>query len=131
MRYMSRRSVVKASVGLAAASTLGRPYVADAQAKSATIWVGQGFVPQEDAACKKTAADYEKASGNKIEYSIMPFMALYQKSISALTSGDVPDLIFSDAPTVILPVNAWNDRLVDMTDVVETQKDKYTETALL
>ena len=56
----------------------------------------------------------------------MPFMALYQKSISALTSGDVPDLIFSDAPTVILPVNAWNDRLVDLTDVVETQKDEFS-----
>jgi multiple sugar transport system substrate-binding protein len=131
MANMNRRSVLAGSVSLAAASVLARPYVANAQAKTANIWVGQGFVPQEDAALKKTVADYEKASGNKIEYSIMPFMALYQKSISAMTSGDVPDLIFSDAPTVILPVNAWNDRLVDMTDVVETQKDKFTETALL
>ena len=128
---MSRRSVIRGSVGVAAAGALARPYIANAQAKTAAIWVGQGFVPAEDAALKKTVADYEKASGNKIEYSIMPFMALYQKSISAMTSGDVPDLIFSDAPTVILPVNAWNDRLVDMTDVVETQKDKFTETALL
>ena len=39
-----------------------------------------------------------KASGNKLDYSIMPFMALNQKVISALTSGDVPDLIFLDAP---------------------------------
>jgi multiple sugar transport system substrate-binding protein len=131
MANMNRLSVLAGSVSLAAASVLARPYVANAQAKTANIWVGQGFVPQEDAALKKTVADYEKASGNKIEYSIMPFMALYQKSISAMTSGDVPDLIFSDAPTVILPVNAWNDRLVDMTDVVETQKDKFTETALL
>ena len=107
------------------------PHIANAQAKTATIWVGQGFVPAEDAALKKTVADYEKASGNKIDYSIMPFMALGQKSVSALTSGDVPDLIFSDAPTVILPVNAYYDRLVDMTDVVETQMSKFTETALL
>ena len=128
---MSRRSVIRGSVGVAAAGALARPYIANAQAKTAAIWVGQGFVPAEDAALKKTVADYEKASGNKIDYSIMPFMALNQKSISAMTSGDVPDLIFSDAPTVILPVNAWNDRLVDMTDVVETQKDKFTETALL
>jgi multiple sugar transport system substrate-binding protein len=131
MANVSRRSVIAGSLGLAAAGGLSRPYVAKAQAKTATIWVGQGFVPQEDAAFKNTVANYEKASGNKIDYSIMPFMALYQKSISAMTSGDVPDLIFSDAPTVILPVNAWNNRLVDMTDVVETQKSKYTETALL
>ena len=39
-----------------------------------------------------------KASGNKLDYSIMPFMALNQKTISALTSGDVPDLVFMDAP---------------------------------
>ena len=29
----------------------------------------------------------------------MPFMALNQKAISALTSGDVPDLMFHDAPS--------------------------------
>ena len=37
----------------------------------------------------------------------MPFQALNQKAISALTSGDVPDLIFHDAPATILPQNAW------------------------
>ena len=41
-----------------------------------------------------------KASGNKLDYSIMPFMAMNQKTISALTSGDVPDLVFMDAPVI-------------------------------
>jgi len=131
MGNLSRRKVLAATVAIGATGVLGRPYIGNAQSKTATIWVGQGFVPQEDAALKETVASYEKESGNKIEYSIMPFMALYQKSISALTSGDVPDLIFSDAPTVVLPVNAFKDRLADMTDVVETQKAKFTETALL
>jgi len=102
MISMSRRLAIHGSMSVAAASALGRPYVANAQAKTATMWVGQGFVPAEDAALKKTIADYEKASGNKIDYSIMPFMALNQKTIAALTSGDVPDLVFSDAPTTIL-----------------------------
>ena len=44
----------------------------------------------------------------------MPFMALNQKTISALTSGDVPDLIFMDAPETILPQNAWDDKIVDV-----------------
>ena len=131
MGIVSRRKILSGTASLAAAGALGRPYIANAQAKTATIWVGQGFVQQEDAAFKETVANYERESGNKIDFSIMPFMALYQKSISALTSGDVPDLIFSDAPTVILPVNAFNDRLADMTDVVDTQKGKFTETALL
>ncbi len=131
MDNMSRRTVIRASIGLMATGPLARPYIANAQAKTANIWVGQGFVQQEDIAFKKTVADYEKLTGNKIEHSIMPFMALNQKTISALTSGDVPDLVFHDAPTAVLPQNAWHDRLVDMTDVVETQKGKFTETALL
>ena len=131
MKNMGRRTLLTGAAGLTAAGTLGRPYIANAQAKTATIWVGQGFVQAEDEALKKTVADYEKASGNKIDYSLMPFMALNQKAVSALTAGDVPDLIFHDAPTAILPQNAFHDRLVDMTDVVETQKGKYTETALI
>ena len=131
MGTLRRRDMLVGTAGIVAAGGLARPYIASAQAKTATIWVGQGFVPAEDAALKKTIEDYEKASGNKIDYSIMPFMALYQKSIAALTAGDVPDLIFSDAPTVVLPVNAYHNRLEDMTDVLETQKGKFTETALL
>ena len=90
----------------------------------------QGFVPEEDEAFKKVVADYEKASGNKIDFSIMPFTALNQKAISAITSKDVPDLIFHDAPETILPQFAWNDQLVDVSDVVAIQKAKLAPTAL-
>jgi multiple sugar transport system substrate-binding protein len=128
---LGRRSVLRGSIGLAAGTALARPAIANAAARTATIWVVQGFVPEEDAAYRKTVADYEKASGNKIEHSIMPFMALNQKAISALTSGEVPDLIFHDAPATILPQNAWNDRLVDVSDVVEAYKSELSETAAL
>src|SRR6476619_7124007 len=113
MLSINRRSVLAGSVGLAVAGPLARPYIANAAATTATVWQVQGFVPAEDSAFRKVVADYEKLSGNKIEYSIMPFMALNQKAISALTSGDVPDLIFHDAPETILPQNAWEDRLLD------------------
>ncbi|MBV9249717.1 MAG: extracellular solute-binding protein [Acetobacteraceae bacterium] len=130
MGKLSRRSVLRSSVGLAAGGILARPYIANAAATTATLWQVQGFVPEEDAAFRKVVADYQKATGNKIDYSIMPFMALNQKAISALTSGDVPDLIFHDAPATILPQNAWNDKLEDVSDVVEPQKSKLNPTAL-
>src|SRR3954467_11430619 len=117
MRSINRRSVLAGSVGLAATGALSRPYIANAAATTATVWQVQGFFPEEDAAFKKVVADYEKASGNKIDYSIMPFMALNQKTVSALTSGDAPDLIFHDAPETLLPQNAWNDTLLDVSDV--------------
>jgi multiple sugar transport system substrate-binding protein len=130
MRTISRRGLLKTTIGLAAAGPLARPYIANAAAKTATVWNNQGFVPEEDKAFKDVVANYEKLSGNTIEYSIMPFMALNQKTISALTSGDVPDLVFHDAPATILPQNAWNDKLIDVTDVVEAQKDKLNPSAL-
>jgi multiple sugar transport system substrate-binding protein len=131
MNSMSRRSVIRGSMGLAATGALAHPYIANAAAATATVWQVQGFVPEEDAAFRKTVDDYEKATGNKIDLSVMPFQALNQKAISAITSGDVPDLIFHDAPATILPQNAWNDKLVDVSDVVEDYKSRLSETALL
>src|SRR2546423_2133153 len=122
MERMSRRSVVRGSLGLMATGVLSKPYIANAAAGTAVVWRDQGFVPEEDAAFRATVADYEKASGNKINLSIMPFMALNQKVVSALTSGDVPDLIFHIAPSTLLPQNAWNDKLPDATAIVKAPK---------
>ena len=131
MVNMSRRSIIRGTIGLAAAGTLARPYIANAQAKTAVCWLNQGFVKQEDEAMNKTCQDYMKASGNKLDYSIMPFMAMNQKTISALTSGDVPDLIFADAPSSIIPQNAWDDKIIDVSDVVAPYESQLHETAKL
>ena len=84
MRNMSRRSVIAGSLGIATAGIVSRPYIANAAATTAVVWQVQGFVPEEDAAFRKTVADYEKASGNKIDLSVMPFQALNQKAVSAI-----------------------------------------------
>jgi len=131
MSRMSRRSLIRGSLGLTAAGVLARPWIAKAAAGTAVVWRDQGFVPEEDSAFRATVADYEKTSGNKIELSIMPFLALNQKIVSALTTGDVPDLIFHIAPSTILPQNAWNDKLVDVSDIVEAHQSELSHTALL
>jgi len=132
MSKLSKRSVLRASLGLVAGGWLARPYVAKAAAKTATVWWAQGFIAEEDASFRNmVVAAYEKASGNTIDYSLVPFAPLNQKVISALTSGDVPDLISVDgSDRRIVPQNAWLDKLVDMSDVVETQKSRYHPTAL-
>jgi multiple sugar transport system substrate-binding protein len=130
MRKLSRRSVLRSSMGMAAASTLARPFIANAAAKTAEVWWVQGFAEEEDVSFKKIVADYEKASGNTIDYSIIPYAPERQKIISAVTSGQVPDL-FQNNPFEIVALFAWDDKLVDVGDVVETQKEEYTEAALL
>jgi multiple sugar transport system substrate-binding protein len=130
MRNLTRRSLLRSSIGVAAAGTLIRPFIANAAAATATVWYPQGFVPEEDDAIKKIVAEYEKASGNTIDLSIMPFAPQRQKIVSAVTSGAVPDL-FPSNPDEIVALYAWDDKLVDVSDVVETQREEYTETALL
>ena len=129
MDKYSRRSVLRGSLGFAAAAALSKPYIANAAATTATVWVNQGFVKAEDEAFKQLAADYMKASGNTLDYSIMPFLAQNQKTVSALTSGDVPDLVFMDAPQSIIPQNAWDDKLVDVSDIVKPYEAQLSQTA--
>ena len=67
MSKLGRRSVLCGTAGLAAAGTFARPFIANAQAMTATVLWVQGFVKEEDEAFKNMGAASEKASGNKIE----------------------------------------------------------------
>src|SRR6202165_4210356 len=130
MANLTRRSVLRTSLALGAAGAFARPYVAKAAATTATVWWVQGFAQEEDVSFKKIVADYEKTSGNTIDYSIGPYAPMRQKIVAAMTSGVVPDL-FQNHPPEIIALYAWQDKLVDVSDVVETQREEYTETALL
>ncbi len=130
MISLNRRSLLRSSLAVAAGATLARPFIANAAATTATAWWAQGFAQEEDISLHKIVADYEKASGNTIDLSIVPFAPLRQKIVSAITSGSVPDVIDAN-PLEIVPEEAWNGRLVDVTDVVDTQKSHYLPTALI
>ena len=132
MSKLSRRTLIRSSLSLAAAGAIGRPYVANAQAKTATAWWNQGFVPEEDSSFRTMVADYEKQSGNKIDYSLIPTGPLMQKMVSSLTSGDVPDVMSHDTQdATVIPQNAWKDMLVDLSDIVEPLKPHLHPTAYL
>src|SRR5215468_1251049 len=130
MSILTRRSVLFSSVALGATGVLARPYIANAAASTAAVWWTQGSAEEEDVSFKKIVAEYEKASGNTIDYSIIPYAPERQKIVSAMTSGAVPDL-FQNNPFEIVALFAWDDELVDVSDVVAGQKEEYTEAALL
>ena len=130
MTTLTRRSILRSSAGLAAAGMLASPHVANAAATTATVWWVQGFAEEEDISFKKMVADYQKASANTIDYSIAPYAPMRQKIVSAVASGVVPDL-FQNPPAEVIALLAWDDRLVDVSDVIETQKPQFTQTALL
>jgi multiple sugar transport system substrate-binding protein len=130
MNKLGRRWLLRSSVSVAATGVLARPYVSRAAAKTATLWWVQGFAQEEDVSFRKVVADYERVSGNTIDYSIIPYAPERQKIVSAMTTGEVPDL-FTANPAEIVAIYAWQGKLVDVTDVVETQKSHYSDTALL
>jgi multiple sugar transport system substrate-binding protein len=130
MRIMNltRRSVLRGSAGVLAATALARPHIANAAATTASMWLAQGFIPEEDSAYKALVADYQKQSGNTIDYSIIPFAALRQKAVSAVAAGVVPD-IMEAADFQFLYLNAWKGNFVDVSDVFETQKANWSKNA--
>jgi multiple sugar transport system substrate-binding protein len=129
MPLLTRRSVIRNTVGLAAAGALARPYIANAQAKTAEVWFAQGFAEEEDIALKKLVADYEKASGNKIELSIVPFAPLRQKEVAAVQTGIVPD-VMEVADRHFAPLQSWDDKLLDVSEIVESLKKDFVQAAL-
>jgi len=127
---LTRRSVLRNGAAILSLSALGRPHIANADAKTATVWWTQGFAQEEDIATNKMIAEYEKVSGNTIELSIIPFAPERQKIVSAITGGDVPDVITANQAEIVA-LYAYQGKLVDVSDVVETQKEQYNEAALL
>src|ERR1700745_3378593 len=129
MTVLTRRSVLRSSLAFGAAGSLVRPFIANAQAKTAEMWWAQGFAKEEDASLKKMVADYEKASGNKIDLSIIPFAPYRQKAVAAIQSGVVPD-IMETGDLEFASLQSWDDKLLDVGDIVETQKKDFAPIAI-
>ena len=129
MAIITRRSVLRSSLALGAVGTLARPYIANAAATTAEMWWGQGFAKEEDASLKRMVAEYEKETGNKIDLSIIPFAPLRQKAVSAITSGIVPDIL-ETADLEFASMHSWDDKLLDVGDIVEPLKKDYIPIAI-
>src|SRR6185437_11351856 len=129
MTAIKRRTLLQGSAAVLAASSLAMPAIAKGQ--TITVWWNQGFYPAEDAAFRSLVSAWEKSSGNTIDLTLLPGQALNEKIISALTSGEVPDLMYADnGPAQILPQNSWKNKLLDLTDIVDTQRKELSQTAI-
>ena len=86
MTTLTRRSLLRNSVGLAAVGVLPCPYTANAAATTVVTWWNQGYLPEEDVSFRALVANYQKASGDKIDYSLIPNAPLRQKDRTAAGS---------------------------------------------
>ncbi len=129
-KLISRRRVL-GGVGAAAAVGAGlMPRRANA-AGELTVWWTQGFYKAENDAVIAWMADWEKRNSTKVNLTIMNGPDVITKLIAAMQVGDVPDVVHTvTGDRFLVPRAAWNDQLEDVSDVVETQKAEFMETAL-
>jgi multiple sugar transport system substrate-binding protein len=126
MADLTRRGLA-AGMGLLAGALPRRSRAAG----TITAWWTQGYYKAEDDAVKAAVATYETMSGNKVALSLINQADLILKCVAALTTGDVPDVVQAvGGDRFILPQNAWEDRLIDVSDVIETQKTEYIKSAI-
>ena len=65
--------MLRGSLGLAAAgANLARPTTANAAATTVETSWKEGFFPEKNVAFRALVADYERGSGNKIDYALVP-----------------------------------------------------------
>ena len=130
MKLISRRQVL-GGVGAAVAAGTGlKPRRARA-AGELTVWWTQGFYKAENDAVIAWMADWEKRNNTKVNLTIMNGPDVITKLIAGMQVGDVPDVVHTvTGDRFLVPRAAWNDQLEDVSDVVESQKTEFLETAL-
>jgi multiple sugar transport system substrate-binding protein len=127
---MKRSRRLLSCLGMIAGAYLALGAVA--KAETITIWWNKGYFPAEDEALRTMIGEWEKKTGNKVNLSFYSGADIPTKIISAITSGNVPDVAYADIDDfAIAPQQAWKGNLADVSDVVEPLKDQYTKTALL
>jgi multiple sugar transport system substrate-binding protein len=129
MTRLSRRHAIAGMGALTAASTF-KPRRAKA-GEPVTVWWTQGFYEAENQAVIDAMKNWEKTSGTKVNLTIMNGADLISKVIAAMQVGDVPDLVHSvTGDRFLVPRAAWDDKLVDVSDVIDSQKHEFHQTAL-
>ncbi|MBN8928003.1 MAG: carbohydrate ABC transporter substrate-binding protein [Rhodospirillales bacterium] len=134
MSRLSRRHALAglgaAGLGAATAAAALRPRRARA-AEPVTVWWTQGFYQAENQAVIDAMAAWEKSTGTKVNLTIMNGPDLISKMIAAMQVGDVPDLVHAvTGDRFLVPRAAWDDKLVDVSDVIATQQQEFHKTAL-
>src|SRR5262245_21957472 len=132
MKLISRR---RALGGVGAAVVAAGTGLMPRRAKAAgelTVWWTQGFYKAENDAVIAWMADWEKRNNTKINLTIMNGPDVITKLIAGMQVGDVPDVVHTvTGDRFLVPRAAWNDQLEDVSDVVESQKAEFMETALI
>ena len=95
------------------------------------IWWHRGFYPEESEAIEKIVANWKQNTGIAVRLTFISDRDVVGELKNALSQGNPPDIFFSEtADLTIVPHLAWNNQLVDVSEILEYLKDSYSENAL-
>jgi multiple sugar transport system substrate-binding protein len=135
-RFLRRRVIVFLAIALTLLTccTQATPVVETsngAQPKVLRIFWRRGFFPEEDQALQSVIREWEQKSSIPVELSLLSPDDVLNQAMIELEQGNPPDIVFAHrADYTLEPRWALEDKLLDVSDVVETVKDQYSPIAL-
>lgn len=118
------------AVSCSAGNTVLRPSN-ESTSDGLKIWWQEGFYPEEIDALTQLIQQWETETGQSASLNVIPQKDIIPSVERALVTGDLPDIFYSGAADLtIIPRLAWNDQLLDVSDIVTPLKERYAENAL-
>jgi multiple sugar transport system substrate-binding protein len=129
----SRREFLKsAAIGAGATGVVGFPAVARAQGGKVVVWWNKGYYPEEDIAMQKIVKEFEAKHKVEVDLSFTAQEDLLKKITAALIARRTPDVAFCFYNDwQVVPKYGWDDKLADVSDVINELKPRYNEKMLV
>lgn len=90
------------------------------------IWWEKGYNLEEDEAISKIANNWQRKTGNQVKLNFFASNEFIAKARRADEAGKLPDLIMiPQGDRLIYPELAWENKLVDVTDLIEPIENDY------
>jgi multiple sugar transport system substrate-binding protein len=131
-RQFNQLSLCLAGLGLASCSdsALLNNRVPEKNSKFRIWWI-QSFYPSETEALSQIVSEWEKKNNTKVEITFYNDGSVNRDAENALNNGNPPDILFSNtAEFSLYPRLAWQNKLVDVSEVVEPVKNLFSPIAL-
>jgi multiple sugar transport system substrate-binding protein len=96
-----------------------------------TIWFNQGFLPEENNVPAQLVRKWEKESGYTANLTLIADSSVRSEIQKSISDGTTPDILYNPSGDLtIFPKLAWQNKLADVSDIVEPLRADYTPMAL-
>jgi len=120
------------AIGLLAGTFLTTgAFVQAAAAQDLTIWWNKSYYEEEDEKFDEIVRAFEESEGVEVSYSLFTNEDAPVKALAALSAGEPPDLAFGFLFDLQHTSRwAYENKLVDVSDVLEPMADRFMDVAL-